>query len=255
MNLPGAKATAFRTILINCWVRVFGGDLTLIDEICEHHETQIQLPTNHPTRAFHDAVQQQQRNSTASPNFFRQNGNESNNKENQPPVYTPSAEPQQKKQKLLTDFSTNTPAPTKSSRKAQDRFCSLVRNRVRFTSGGEKCETTGAKLDLEVAHIIPYAHEKNHGTWATNGLLLHQSVHKLWDMGHVILHPDPPFKWTVVNEAAIRESYGTLANSLMNTFTHASLRTDILHNMSTEDRKAFLSNLRIRYDLDKAKQN
>jgi len=57
MNLPGAKATAFRTQIIRNWIRVFGGDLSLIDEIRQNNEIQRSLPENHPARAFGDEVE------------------------------------------------------------------------------------------------------------------------------------------------------------------------------------------------------
>lgn len=56
MCLPGARATAFRATLADTWIRVFGGDLTLVDEIHRNREIQTQLPQHHPGRAFGDAV-------------------------------------------------------------------------------------------------------------------------------------------------------------------------------------------------------
>lgn len=54
--LPGARASAFRSTLADTWIRVFGGDETLIDEIARNREIQTQLPPNHPGRAFGQAV-------------------------------------------------------------------------------------------------------------------------------------------------------------------------------------------------------
>lgn len=56
MCLPGARATAFRQTVADTWIRVFGGDETLIEEIHRNREVQTQLPQNHPGRAFGEAV-------------------------------------------------------------------------------------------------------------------------------------------------------------------------------------------------------
>lgn len=54
--LPGARASAFRATIVDTWIRVFGGDETLIDEIRRNREIQAQLPADHAGRVFGDAV-------------------------------------------------------------------------------------------------------------------------------------------------------------------------------------------------------
>lgn len=56
MCLPGARATAFRQTVAETWIRVFGGDVTLVNEIHQNRQIQESLPENHPGRAFGDAV-------------------------------------------------------------------------------------------------------------------------------------------------------------------------------------------------------
>ncbi len=63
--LPGARATAFRTHLINTCIRVFGGDKTLVAEIQQNNEKYHALPINHPGRAFGDEVHSQPTTSTS----------------------------------------------------------------------------------------------------------------------------------------------------------------------------------------------
>lgn len=58
MCLPGAKATSFRATVAETWIRVFGGDETLIEEIHRNKELQTQLPRDHIGRAFSDAIDQ-----------------------------------------------------------------------------------------------------------------------------------------------------------------------------------------------------
>lgn len=69
INLPGARATTFRTQIISKWIRVFGGDLSLIDEIVQNNEIQRALPENHPARAFGDEVGLFKKNSQYVPRY------------------------------------------------------------------------------------------------------------------------------------------------------------------------------------------
>lgn len=61
MLLPGRRATVFRSEVIKTWVRVFGGDLTLVDEIIRNNEIQNALPEDHPARSFGDAIHELRR--------------------------------------------------------------------------------------------------------------------------------------------------------------------------------------------------
>ena len=61
MLLPGRRATVFRTEVIKTWVRVFAGDLTLVDEIIRNHAVQESLPDDSPMRAFSDATDSTER--------------------------------------------------------------------------------------------------------------------------------------------------------------------------------------------------
>lgn len=54
--LPGARASAFRSTLADTWIRVFGGDETLVDDIRRNRQIQDNLPRDHPGRAFGEAV-------------------------------------------------------------------------------------------------------------------------------------------------------------------------------------------------------
>ena len=46
----------FRTAVIKTWVRVFAGDLTLVDELIRNHAIQESLPDDSPMRAFADEI-------------------------------------------------------------------------------------------------------------------------------------------------------------------------------------------------------
>lgn len=59
MCLPGARASAFRTTLVDTWIRVFGGDESLVDEIRQNRQIQDNLPRDHPGRAFGEAIDAQ----------------------------------------------------------------------------------------------------------------------------------------------------------------------------------------------------
>lgn len=61
MLLPGRRATLFRTEVIKTWVRVFAGDLTLVDEIIRNHAVQESLPEDSPMRVFTDAADSTER--------------------------------------------------------------------------------------------------------------------------------------------------------------------------------------------------
>lgn len=61
MLLPGRRATLFRTEVIKTWVRVFAGDLTLVDEIIRNHAVQESLPEDSPMRAFADTTDSNER--------------------------------------------------------------------------------------------------------------------------------------------------------------------------------------------------
>lgn len=119
----------------------------------------------------------------------------------------------------------------------------------RVSSDGKlQCEATGACRDLDAAHIVPYRLD-GHGSWATNGLLLHRSIHTLWDADLVKLTYIPPFRWIDVNKAGIEELYGEIAPSLISVLLNKSLRPNILSNMSSLDQDNFIQNLRTRFEL------
>jgi hypothetical protein len=56
--VPGPRAAVLRKSVIEVFIRKFGGDLSMINEILAAHEVQQQLPASHPATAFADAVQQ-----------------------------------------------------------------------------------------------------------------------------------------------------------------------------------------------------
>ncbi len=54
--LPGARATEFRTKIIDTCVRVFGGDETIVDEVRDNRQSYENLAENNPGRAFGDEI-------------------------------------------------------------------------------------------------------------------------------------------------------------------------------------------------------
>lgn len=237
MCLPGARASAFRTTLADTWIRVFGGDESLIEEIRRNRQIQEGLPQNHPGRAFAEAVKEGQ---------SKRPSTEEHHTTKRP-------------RKALVDI-TNTVQPVAvlhpivgpgpSSRPGQKKFRSLVIARVQF-NGGIRCECTGTKRDLDAAHIVPYCRgdgKYSHGTWATNGLLLHRAIHTVWDAGLVKLTPNPPFEWVDVDENGIEAMYGGLSTWIVTQLRHNGLRGDILDGMTSEDQKIFIDNIKTRFE-------
>ena len=136
------------------------------------------------------------------------------------------------------------------SRPGQSKFRNLVISRVRF-NGGVRCEASGAKPDLDAAHIVPYSRQDgthSHGSWATNGLLLHRTIHTIWDAGFVKLSPTAPFRWVDIKRDAIAGLYGTLSSGIISTLEQHCLRPDILVGMVPNDQAVFIQNLKTRFD-------
>ena len=220
------------------WIRVFGGDETLINEIRRNRDNQENLPHDHPGRAFGEAVNECQAKRP----------------------WTEEVRVSKRPHKALTDISNTEQQSVQarsqvgtgpSSRPGQKKFRSLVIARVQF-NGGIRCECTGTKRDLDAAHIVPYHRgdgEYSHGTWATNGLLLHRAIHTVWDAGLVKLSPNPPFKWVDIDENGIESMYGGLSTWIVAQLRRNGLRGDILDGMIEDDQRVFIENIRVRSEI------
>lgn len=242
MLLPGRKASVFRKNLADLFIRVLGGDERLAEEIKEIGEFQDALPDNHPLRAFRDNVPKRQYTETTTSNVIRVTKRPFADITNE---NTPPKSPQL----MICEGIPINIVSKGTTRPGQQKFRKLVMTRVRL-DGELQCEATGASRDLDAAHIVPYK-LGGHGSWATNGLLLHRSLHTIWDAGLVTLSHVPPFRWVDIDNAGIEKMYGGLAPSIIDVVIKKSLRSNVLSSMSSLDQLEFIHNLKTRFELAK----
>ena len=238
MLLPGRKASIFRMNIADLFIRVCGGDPRLAEQIKEIGEFQDQLPTNHPLRAFRDSYSTKESPTT--------------NRAAKRPLsdITNSTPPPAKRQLQISSTVPNDVVSKGHSRPGQQKFRNLVIARVQ-TDGDICCEASGSRRDLDAAHIVPYSSNgcHSHGSWGTNGLLLHRSIHTIWDAGLVKLSYTPPYNWESVDKVGIEKLYGGLAAGIIETISGQSLRSTILENLTPAEQLQFTQNLKLRYHL------
>lgn len=252
MLLGGRKASIFRKNLAELFIRVLGGDERLAEEIKEIGEFQDSLPTNHPLRAFHDTTARTstERSEEDPPAYIPKRTFGTRMDENVDPSERTTLSASAPRIKRICAGTEKEIVSKGASRPGQHKFRNLVINRVRF-HGGVRCEASGAVRDLDAAHIVPYSHDGHysHGSWATNGLLLHRAIHTVWDAGLVKLKSTPPFRWVDIDKDGINAMYGGLGNGIISSVEHKSLRADILNGMTSEDQTKFMQNLSLRFHL------